>query len=197
MTTPDSPLIKEESDNPPQLGRSKLGKELGRSRFSHAKAEHPSAVTCSIGLIVLMIVFIRAASHEIGKGVQGSLLPVFYIFLILACFGAWLVCVVTIFDSISIDLISETDDALFFLKLIATGYSWEEVGRIMNSYFYQRRLWPTNSYFYDSKQCYNFFVSYSKECSDPVIEPFIEQAKRKLTEIMAQRWDRIELPDKL
>lgn len=192
MTTPDSPLIKEGSENYPQLSRSKLGKELGRSRFSHSKAEHPWAVACSIGLIVLMIVFIRAASQKINKGVDGSLLPVFYIFLFLGCFGVWMVCVVAIFEPISI---LETDDALFFLKLIAAGYSWEDIGRIMNSYFFERGIWWTNSYFYHGQQCYNFYSTYSERCTDPTIKPFIEQARRKLAESMAQRWDRIELPD--
>ncbi|QGN18397.1 protein PRM9 [Kluyveromyces marxianus] len=192
--SPDSPLTKGESDIHPHLSRSKLGKDLGRSGFSHAKAEHPWLYACSIGSIVLIPVFIIATVQEVRNGDKESILPLFYVFLILACFGVLLSCVLAMLEPISI---SETDDALFFLKLIAAGHSWDDIGRIMNSYFFERGLWWTNSYFYHGQQCYYFFSRYSKSCTDPAIQVFIEQAKSKLTESMTQQWDRIQLPDEL
>ena len=188
--SPDSPFIKEGSENYPQLSRSKLGKELGRSRFSHAKAEHPRAYACFTFFFVLIIVCIGAFVLDVRNG-RGDYLLI-YILLSSVCIAVCRICVDVIILTITIH---ETDDALFFLKLIAAGYSWDKVGRIMNSYLFERGIWWTNCYFYDSKQCYSFFVSYSKECTDPVIQIFIEQTKRKLSERMAQRWEGIQLPD--
>ncbi|BAO38531.1 hypothetical conserved protein [Kluyveromyces marxianus DMKU3-1042] len=193
MTTPDSPLIKEGSENYPQLSRSKLGKDLGRGRFSHPTAEHPWAYASSIASIVIMIVSIGAIVHDVRSERQ-SILPLFYLLLCVVCFLVGGVCMAIMFDPIPTSRISEAQDALFFLKLIATGHSMDEVGRFMNSYFYQRGIWWTDSYFYDGKQCYDFFVRYSKSCSDPVIEPFIEQAKSKLTESVALQWEAIQVP---
>ncbi|BAP73662.1 hypothetical conserved protein [Kluyveromyces marxianus] len=186
--SPDSPLIKEGSENYPQLSRSKLGKELGRSRFSHAKAEHPRALKCFIFFFVLIIVCIGAFVLDVRNG-RGDYLLI-YILLSSVCITGCRICVDVIILTITIH---ETDDALFFLKLIAAGYSWEEVGRIMNSYLFQKGLWWTNSFFYDGQHCYNIFVRYSKRCTDPVIQVFIEQAKHKLAESVAQQWDRIGL----
>ena len=198
MATPDSPLIKEGSENYPQLSRSKLGKELGRSRFSHAKAEHPWALKCFIFFFVLMIVFIAAFVHDFRNVKGDDDFPVtvrLYPIIFMLSSTVWPVAVSVMFVPIPTHVIYRPDDALFFLKLIAAGHSWEDIGRIMNSYFYQRRLWWTNSYFYDGQQCYKFFVRYSKECDDPTIKPFIEQTKRKLSERMAQRWEGIQLPN--
>ncbi|BAO38529.1 DUP super family [Kluyveromyces marxianus] len=194
MTTPYLPLMKEGSENPPQLSRSKLGKDLGRGRFSHAKAEHPWAYASSIASIVIMILFIVAAVQEIRNGDEESILPLFHLLLSVVCFIVGAICMGIMFDPIPTSRISEAQDALFFLKLIATGHSWDEVGRIMNSYLFERGIWWTNSCFYDSEQCYNFFVSYSKGCADPAIEPFIEQAKSKLAESMAVQWEEIQVP---
>lgn len=128
--------MKEGSENPPQLSRSKLGKDLGRSRFSHAKAEHPWAYACSIGSIVLILVSIGAIVQEVRNGEGEDRLPI-YLILIAACSLVLFVFTVVISQPISI---IETDDALFFLKLIAAGYSWDEVGRIMNSYLFERGI---------------------------------------------------------
>ncbi len=197
MISADSPLTKGESKNHPQLSRSKLGKDLGRSIFAHAKAEHPWLHACMIGLLVLMIVFIGAFVH-VFRNVKGDDLPRFlflFTFLSLACLLALPSCLLLMVEPVPMKLIGETDDAFFFLKLIAAGHSLDEVGEIMNSYLFQRGIWWTNSYFYDGRMCYNFFVRYSKDCTDPAIQVFIEQAKSKLTESIAQQWDRIQLPD--
>ena len=192
--SPDRPLMKGESDNHPQLSRAKLGKErYGGSSVSYSIAEHPTALRFLIGTVLTIALLICAIVYysvyspsENGVGVCIFLL-VFSI-LIAICFIIAIFC-----KTVTSDILKTPDDALFFLKLIATGHSWDEVGRIMNSYLFERGIWWTNSYFYDSEECYKLFVSYSKGCADPAIEPFIEQAKNKLAESLAQRWEGIGL----
>ncbi|QGN14267.1 protein PRM8 [Kluyveromyces marxianus] len=200
MTTPFSPdspyhpLTKEGPDNTPQLSRSKLGKErYGGSSVSYSIAEHPTAFRFLIGTVLTIALLICAIVYysvyspsENGVGVCIFLL----VFSIIIAIGF----IIAIFcKTVTSDILKTPDDALFFLKLIATGHSWDEVGRIMNSYLFERGIWWTNSYFYDSEQCYDLFVIYSKGCADPAIEPFIEQAKSKLAESLAQRWEGIGL----
>ena len=141
-----------------------------------------------------MIVSISAIVLDV-RSERESILPLFYLLLCMVCILVWGVCMSIMFDPIPRSLISEAEDAIFLLKLIATGYSMDEVGRIMNSYLFKRKIWWTNSYFYDGKQCYKFFVHYSRICTDPVIHVFVEQANHKLAESLAQEWDRIGLSD--
>lgn len=95
------------------------------------------------------------------------------------------------------EILHNPDDGLFFLKLIATGYSWEQIGRIMNSYLFQRGLWWSNSCIYDGQQCYVLFINYTKCCNDSNIQPFIEQTQAKVAENMSLKWDRIQFPNEL
>ncbi|QGN18401.1 protein PRM9 [Kluyveromyces marxianus] len=194
MTTPDSPLMKERSENPPQFSRSKLGKERYGGSVSYSIAQHPTAFRCLIGTILIIAISVCVIVYNSDSSTSGDA-AVFCLFLILMCIVAIFIIMAIMCSPVTSEILKNPDDALFFLKLIATGHSWDEVGRIMNSYLFERGIWWTNSYFYDSEQCYNLFVSYSKDCADPAIEPFIDQAKSKLTESMAQRWDRIGLSD--
>lgn len=93
------------------------------------------------------------------------------------------------------EILHNPDDGLFFLKLIATGYSWEEKGRVLSSYLFQRGLWWSNSCFYDGKQCYYLFVRYPQSCTDSNMQLFIEQTKNEVAENMAIKWDRIHIPN--
>lgn len=182
MITPDSPhqmLMKGESDNPRKLTCSKLGKDLGRGRISHAIAEHPWTAPCLIGLIVIITILSGAILYYTQYNPSDNRL-VMYLILIIVCTPVLLRLLAFMFDPISIRLISETDDALFFLKLIIKGHSWEEIGEIMNSYLFERGIWPTDSYFYDGQQCYDLFDLYSQKCTDPAILAFIQQTKKKL-----------------
>ncbi|QGN18403.1 protein PRM8 [Kluyveromyces marxianus] len=184
---PDYPLMKEGSESYLQLSRSKLGKELYGSNVSYSIAEHPTAFRYLIGTILTIVILICAILNHSEVLVCSILLflSIVAMCLILIYMAYWSKC----------ELLKNPDDLLFFLKLVAAGHSWEDIGRIMNSYLFQKGLWWTNCYFYDSKECYSFFVSYSKECTDPVIQIFIERTKRKLSERMAQRWEGIQLPD--
>ena len=193
--SPDRPLMKGESDNHPQLSRSKLGKErYGGSSVSYSIAEHPTAFRFLIGTVLTIALLICAIVYYSVYSPSENGVGVCIFLLVFSIIAICLIMAIIFGKPVTSDILKTPDDALFFLKLIATGHSWDEVGRIMNSYLFERGIWWTNSCFYDSEQCYNFFVSYSKGCADPAIEPFIEQAKNKLTESMAVQWEEIQVP---
>lgn len=188
-------LMKGESDNPRQFAYSKLGKDLHRGRFSHIIAEHPVIVCSFIGIIVVLIILCTTLVHDVHYDERDNLWAT-YTLLIIACITFLVALTSLMFGPFSLMLISETGDVLFFLKLIITGHSWEEIGRIMNSYLFQRGIWSTNSYFYDGQQCYDLFVLYSQKFTDPVIQTFIEQAKNKVVESISTEWDKTQVPNK-
>lgn len=186
MTTADPP-------DSPQLGCSKLGRELYRDRISYSLGEHPNAVVCLIGIILIIAALFsdivnNSHSRASKYRVAGRSLLIFLCIVVVYYIVGFVICPNTY------GLLSNPDDALFFLKLVTTSYSWDEKGRIMNSYLFQREICSTSSYFYNGQQFYDFFVSYSKSCTDPVIQVFIKHAKSNLGKIMGRQWDRIELP---
>lgn len=189
-------LTEGESDNLSQLSYSQLGRDLHRGIFSHSIAEHPTGALWLRGLILIIIILSGGIVYYSHSNVSedGAIVCSVLICVCLLVMGATMLFMIL---TPTQEILHNPDDGLFFLKLIATGYSWEQIGRIMNSYLFQRGLWWSNSCIYDGQQCYVLFINYTKCCNDSNIQPFIEQTQAKVAENMSIKWDRIQFPNEL
>ncbi|QEU58738.1 hypothetical protein KDRO_A07620 [Kluyveromyces lactis] len=187
-------LTEGELDNVSQLSYSQLGRDLHRGRFSHSIAEHPTGALWLTGLILIIIILSGGIVYYSHSNVSedGAIVCSVLICVCLLVMGAIMLFMVA---TPSQEILHNPDDGLFFLKLIATGYSWEQIGRIMNSYLFHRGLWWSNSCIYEGQQCYDLFISYTKCCTDSNMQRFIEQTQAKVAENMALKWDRIQIPN--